>query len=351
MQLQQLLNPKKNNLDLFRLVAALLVIYGHAPAFIPNAVSTDVVARLLGFDYSGSLAVKFFFMLSGLLVTMSIMARPQPVEFLIKRIARIFPGLLVCLSITVFIVGPLFTQLSVIEYFAQSATWNYLLHNTLLYQLEWNLPGVFSSGKNTTVNGSLWTLPLEMVCYLFLVAFYTLGIWRYRMFASVFLLSIVIASFFLPHFLPPAFANHQEATLLAGCFALGALFATHKDTIEINGHTLLALILLSVLLWSSPLKILLFYISFFYACLYLSALPMMVEKLKLPGDASYGVYIYGFVIQQSVAHIFPQQGVVFNQVVSAFIALGFGFVSWFWVEKPAMYAVKKILLSHESVAS
>ena len=97
MHLQQLLNPKNNNLDLFRLIAALLVIYGHAPAFIPNAVSTDVVARLLGFDYSGSLAVKFFFMLSGLLVTMSIMARPQPVEFVIKRIARIFPGLLVCL--------------------------------------------------------------------------------------------------------------------------------------------------------------------------------------------------------------------------------------------------------------
>ncbi|WP_049631518.1 acyltransferase [Cellvibrio sp. pealriver] len=351
MHLQQLLNPKSNNLDLFRLVAALLVIYGHAPAFIPNAVSTDVVARLLGFDYSGSLAVKFFFMLSGLLVTMSIMARPQPVEFVIKRIARIFPGLLVCLGITVFIVGPLFTQLSVIEYFTQSATWNYLLHNALLYQLEWNLPGVFSAGKNTVVNGSLWTLPLEMVCYLFLVAFYTLGIWRYRLFSSLFLLAIILASFFLPHFLPPAFANHQEATLLAGCFALGALFATHKDVIQINSRILLALILLSVLLWSSPLKILLFYISFFYACLYLSALPSIVEKLKLPGDASYGVYIYGFVIQQSVAHLFPQQGVVFNQIVSAVVALGFGFMSWFLVEKPAMHAVKNVLSSDDQMAT
>lgn len=349
MYLQQLLNPKNNNLDLFRLIAALLVIYGHAPAFIPNAVSSDVVARALGFDYSGSLAVKFFFMLSGLLVTMSIMARPQPVEFLIKRIARIFPGLLVCLAVTVFIIGPLFTKLGVIDYFSQGATWNYLYHNSWLYYLEWTLPGVFSDGKNTAVNGSLWTLPLEMLCYLFLAAFYTLGVWKHRGFASLFLVAIIVISFFSPQLLPLAFANNKEANLLPGCFALGALFATYRESIRVDTPTLLALVLLSALLWSSPLKTLVFYISFFYACLYLSALPVVAEKLRLPGDASYGVYIYGFLIQQSVAHLFPQQGVVFNQLVSGAIALGIGYMSWFWIEKPAIHLVKGILASTNSM--
>lgn len=349
MYLQHLLNPKNNNLDVFRLLAALLVIYGHAPAFIPNAVSSDVVARLLDFDYSGSLAVKFFFMLSGLLVTMSIMSRPQPGAFIIKRVARIFPGLFVCLGVTVFVVGPIFTQLGIKDYFFRAETWNYLFHNLLLYQLEWNLPGVFSEGKTSVVNGSLWTLPREMECYLFLVAFYTLGAWKYRWFASVFLVVIVAVSFFSPHILPPSFADNKDANQLAGCFALGALFATHKESIKVSWQGLFALLILTLLLWSSPLKILLFYICFFYSCLYLSALPVVLEKLKLPGDASYGVYIYGFVIQQSVAHLFPLQGVLFNQVVSAAAALLVGFASWFWIEKPAMNVAKNCLASNFSV--
>jgi len=349
MLLQQLLTSKKNNLDLFRLIAALLVIYGHAPAFIEGAQSSDFVARLLGFDYSGSLAVKFFFMLSGMLVTLSIMSRSDALQFLLKRAVRIFPGLLVCVLLTALVVGPLFTQLGLLEYFTHSATWNYIFHNATLIQLEWNLPGVFAEAKTSAVNGSLWTLPLEVVCYLFLVVFYTLGVWRNKLFATLFLLGIVFLSFFVPQYLPAHFANNHEATKLAGCFALGALFATHSGLIQINAKNVFALALLTLLLWASPLKILLFYVSFFYACIYLSSTSVVVNKLKLPGDASYGVYIYGFVVQQSLAHLFPQQGVLFNQLVSAIIALGLGFCSWFWVEKPAMELMKHFLISVQPV--
>ena len=107
MLLNQILNSKNNNFDLLRLLAALLVIYGHASGLVhvPNLVNSDFVASLLQFDYSGSLAVKFFFMLSGLLVTTSFIAKPQVGEFIIKRAARILPGLFVCLCISVFIVA------------------------------------------------------------------------------------------------------------------------------------------------------------------------------------------------------------------------------------------------------
>jgi peptidoglycan/LPS O-acetylase OafA/YrhL len=76
MFLDRLLLAQNNNLNFFRLVAALLVIYGHAPLFVPNQAATDVIYDALQFDYSGSLAVKFFFMLSGLLVTRSLLLRP-----------------------------------------------------------------------------------------------------------------------------------------------------------------------------------------------------------------------------------------------------------------------------------
>jgi hypothetical protein len=51
MLLNQVINPKNNNFNFFRLIAALLVIYGHASGLVlvPNVVNSDFVASLLGF--------------------------------------------------------------------------------------------------------------------------------------------------------------------------------------------------------------------------------------------------------------------------------------------------------------
>jgi peptidoglycan/LPS O-acetylase OafA/YrhL len=344
MLLSQVLNPKNNNFDLFRLIAALLVIYGHASGLVlvPNVVNSDFVASMLRFEYSGSLAVKFFFLLSGLLVTASFLSRPQIGEFVIKRAARILPGLFVCLCISVFIIGPWFTSQSLLQYFSNDQTWKYLINNTFLFQLEWRLPGVFADSKYG-LNGSLWTLPLEVICYLFLAAIYGLGIWRVQWLSNLVLLSVIFLSFFMPQLMVPLFANNQESHLLPGCFALGALFATNQNYIVINKQGALALVLLTALLWGSGLKIAVFYVSFFYCCLYLGSRKIVVEKLKISADPSYGVYIYGFVIQQCIAHVFPAQGVLFNQVFSALIAILIGLLSWFWIERPSMYFVKKML--------
>ncbi len=349
MLVSELLNPKKNNFDLFRLIAALLVIYGHAWAFVPGAPNTDVVARLLGFEYSGSLAVKFFFLLSGFLVTASLLTKPKVDEFLIKRAARIFPGLIVCLILTVFVVGPLFTQLSIVEYLAHPQSWKYLINNSFLYQLEWTLPGVFSDSKYG-VNGSLWTLPLEVICYLFLAAFFGVAIWRTTWLANGVLLAIIFLSFFAPEYFPGYWSNNKESHLLPGCFALGALFATNQQMISISKTGLLSLTILAALLWGTSLKVFLFYICFFYACLYIGSLSFVVEKLKIPLDPSYGVYIYGFVVQQALAHWLPGKGIIFNQVVAAIIALGLGVASWLWVEKPMMQWVRKTMSDKDKLA-
>ena len=61
MKLDQCLLRENNNYDVLRLIAACMVIIGHAHALVPSALSTqDFVATSLHFDYSGSLAVKFF---------------------------------------------------------------------------------------------------------------------------------------------------------------------------------------------------------------------------------------------------------------------------------------------------
>jgi len=121
--LSDVLKRGGNNFDVLRLIAACAVIVGHAYAIAPQPPLQDTVLTLLKFDYSGSLAVKFFFFLSGLLVSDSIIRRPDTFQFLTRRAFRIFPGLIVCLMISVFLVGPVFTKLPINDYFAQTETW------------------------------------------------------------------------------------------------------------------------------------------------------------------------------------------------------------------------------------
>lgn len=82
MLLAQLLKRDNNNLDLVRLIAACLVIYGHANAIVrPEVSGGDWVASMLVFDYSGSLAVKVFFFLSGLVVANSLLEKNNLLYF------------------------------------------------------------------------------------------------------------------------------------------------------------------------------------------------------------------------------------------------------------------------------
>jgi len=186
LKLTDVLKKGNNNFDILRLMAALAVIVGHAYAISPQPPLEDTVLGLLHFDYSGSLAVKFFFFLSGLLVVNSIISKPDAFNFLLKRACRIFPGLLVCLLVSVFIVGPLFTKLPLLEYFSSADTWKYIFKNLLLYNMQWKLTGVFTESK-FGLNGSLWTLPYEVLCYIYLAVLFGLGLLRNKIVSNVFL--------------------------------------------------------------------------------------------------------------------------------------------------------------------
>src|SRR5215469_10337024 len=63
------LGTRNNGLDLIRLVAACLVIFGHSFAIVGRGA--DPIARWNGVEFSGGFALHIFFLLSGLLVTYS----------------------------------------------------------------------------------------------------------------------------------------------------------------------------------------------------------------------------------------------------------------------------------------
>jgi peptidoglycan/LPS O-acetylase OafA/YrhL len=342
--LNDVLKREGNNFDLFRLIAAMAVIIGHAYALHPQPPLQDGILGILHFDYSGSLAVKFFFLLSGMLVTNSIINNPNPFQFLAKRALRIFPGLLVCLLVAVFIVGPIFTKFSLTDYFSSPETWSYVKKNLLLMDIQWRLTGVFTESSNG-LNGSLWTLPFEALCYIYLAIFYGLGILKNKSVANVFLLGVIAVSIFAPSHLPAPFDRVTDSHLLPTCFAIGGLFANNKKHISINITNAALLCLLAYMLSSSNAFQFLFYIAFFYVVIFISSLPFVIKYFKLPFDASYGIYVYGYMIQQCVHVMFPNVGVHTHQLISLFIAIPLGILSWYYVEKPCIEFGKNLFKS------
>ncbi len=163
--LSELLNIKSTNVNLLKFICAILVIVGHANPITGTGV--DILTEYTGGECSfGGLAVGVFFFFSGLYVTKSLSKTVNLRTYLAKRVERIFPQLAVVILITAFVLGPIFTSLPIGTYFLSPGTYIYLL-NAVLIPIH-NLPGVFEGLPYQTVNGPLWTLPVEFACYLML---------------------------------------------------------------------------------------------------------------------------------------------------------------------------------------
>ncbi|QTN98579.1 acyltransferase [Brucella sp. 458] len=161
-----------NNFDLLRLVAAAMVIVGHSYALVPVKGEIDPIQALVGFAYSGSLAVKFFFFLSGILVTNSLLQKQDIIEFVTMRTARVVPAIAVCSAILALIIGPIFTTDT--KYFSNPDVFRFIWGNSII-NIQYTLPGVFQNLAFKEVNASLWTIPYEVCAYIVLAGFFLIG--------------------------------------------------------------------------------------------------------------------------------------------------------------------------------
>ena len=344
MTLNDALKRENNNFDLLRLVAACMVIVGHAHALVPVDASRDLILTLLGFDYSGSLAVKFFFFLSGLVVTNSLIEKPHVAAFAVARIFRLMPALIACVVLSALVLGPMVTSLTLPNYFSDLRTWSYIAANIFLVP-QWGLPEVFAGHRQSAVNGSLWTLPFEVVCYVVLAGLGLLRILQFRFIASATMTAIVAYAIFtyavtvydiaVPIHLPLAIFRGLEPRLLPACFAFGALLALHKHVIHLRFRIMAGLILLCAISHGSGLFQFVLYASLFYGSILVATTPLMT-RVRIPGDFSYGVYVYGFPLQQLLVFLKPNWGVHENQVSALLGAMLAGCCSWYLIERPSI---------------
>ena len=319
-----------NNFDALRLTAALAVLFSHQ-----FPVTGTVPPSWMNVAMIGGIAVMAFFVISGYLVTISWFSQPRLWAFCAKRALRIWPALATVVVLAMLVLGPSFTTLSLREYFSHPMTWDYL--QSLLMQIRFNLPGVFADNTYpNTINGSLWTIPIEVSCYALLAAAGTFGLLRWRwVWAGI---CIAYMLWFLTHMTVDLTGVMTHWWEFPAYFAFGSLIATF------NGwflrHRLAccaAACLAGALLWAC---------GFGYSALllFLPAVLLGVGTLSWPvlrhagrwGDVSYGVYLYAFPIQQTLRHLWPELGFASSVLLVAALTLLAGWLSWQLVEAPTL---------------
>jgi peptidoglycan/LPS O-acetylase OafA/YrhL len=204
------------------------------------------------------------------------------------------PGLAVCVLVCFFIIGPIGFSGDIKSYFQNKEYWKFLRNIFFISKLE--LIGIFEKNPYpNTLNGSLWTLPIEFKWYLVLAV---LGF--FNMINKKIIFSIIFFS--IAYFIYINYFAYEQKTFKT-FFYLGNFF------------------LIGVLLFLTELNFLILFISlatsvfflifkFYYLALVIGLPPLIVyiglksfkylNKINKIGDLSYGIYLFAFPIQQTI---------------------------------------------------
>ena len=327
---------QRNNFNLMRLVAAWLVIYGHAHA-ITGIPGNDGIAWLTQLRSAGAVAVDMFFVVSGFLIAASL-ERNSVRGYLVSRGLRILPALLVCVALTTFVLGPLLSTAA--DYWRQPTTWNYLLVNTSLLLSRFQLPGVFDAHPTDVVNGSLWTLPNEAKLYLLLLFAWLLGLLSPKRYTPLWALAMLGGYALARHYwpLPDHIQKYAECTAF---FITGSLLWVNRERVRLSGWLVLALVAAFAVLRGTDWSHLPYFGLITYGTLWLGL------RLRLPmirhTDLSYGLYLYGWPAQQLAWTLPIGKTIAGNIVIATLIALGCAALSWLLVERPALRLKKRFV--------
>ena len=339
---------RDNNFNLLRIVAASLVLMSHSFLISTGLVVSEPLHDSLGITW-GRVAVDVFFVTSGFLVTGSLMSRKSLAAFGIARFLRIYPGLWSALALTVIVAGTYETTLSPMEFFLNSETWKYLIKNGSVLKAGYLLPGVFESNPwKGNINGSLWTLPWEIRMYFFLALFWLLS---RRLpgeaannFAKVCLLvaSVCLVGNFARIALnipvPYSSLGFMQYFSLGYMFFAGSVLCLFQQNIPLTfklAGPMLAAILISAL--DRTIFGFVYVTCLPYLVMYLALVPGgRIRKFNRFGDCSYGIYIYAFPVQQTLAFMWKGIGPYQMMWSSFLVTLCLSIASWELVEKRAL---------------
>lgn len=342
MKLAELARGRDNNFNLIRFAAALAVLISHSFALATGSGDAEPLRVTYGFTW-GDIAVDVFFVTSGFLVTASLLSRKNAMSFVWARALRIFPALWAMLALSVFGIGLWLTSYGPHAYLAAHQTWKYLIDNAILFRgIQFELPGLFASNPmQYAVNGSLWTLQPEVQMYAIL-----LGVWivcalaRARrviaLESSIVAIAVVSGVIYFFH---GVFVDElHQFPRLAFMFFTGASCYVLKDRIELRWQIFVALLAIALVCalnrteFFFALNLSLAYLVFYAAYCFGG----WIRAFNKAGDYSYGIYIYAFIVQQTLACLIRGISVAKLMWLSAIITLLLAVLSWHLIEKRAL---------------
>ncbi len=274
----------------------------------------------------------------------SLIKRKNILLFAASRFLRIVPPLFFVLFLTAFFFGPLISSYSVKQYFSNPELFGYIL-KPLTLVIQYNLPGVFTDNNyKIAVNGSLWSIPVEIKAYIYLAMVYIVSL-IFGKYKNYFMLSITIIVILSPFvkFSPMTFAAYDDlnSLFLYPLFAMGCLFSLLKDKLHINAIAGISILFFISYFISSNYSNRVFFFSAGVAMfsLYIASLPLL-KKIALKFDISYGVYIWAFPVQQLMSSFIPNSPYI-NMFTSILVVTPLAYISRILIENPCLHLNKK----------
>jgi peptidoglycan/LPS O-acetylase OafA/YrhL len=338
-----------NAFDLLRLILSIFVVITHG-YLIGGYGANDPLEKIMNFKSPfslGTIGVMGFFSLSGYLITASFERYHNPLVFVYHRLFRILPGFWVCLIVTALFLAPATYTFHnhTLFGFSWKDSLSYIQSNFFVTIKQWSIGSTLErAAYKESINGSLWSLFPELICYTFTFIAGILGVFR----SNKIILLVFCFWFFSLYVMKNHGFNHGPTFIMLNdlgrmqiytSYICGCLLYVYSDSIIIDTRGVLFLLIVSILCLRfggfssiSPLLISVIIIRGFSSF-----------TLKIRHDLSYGIYIYSFPLQQLLYGCFGSSLPV--AIYVSFSIIGsciFAFLSFILVEKPFISMRKRI---------
>lgn len=327
---------RSNNLQLLRFIASVMVIISHAFSISTGERVKEWLSFITDGQISlGGVSVSVFFCAGGFLIAKSILRVNNGARYFKARIMKIFPALVFVVVVSAFVLGAIVTKYSTKDYYSNAELYKYLLNGVLV--LKHNLPGVFETNPyGATVNGALWTLPVEFLCYIACFVLWKINMLkkdRFKWSIPIVALGTILLYMLIEYIKIDILMSAIRPALL---FYMGIMFYVYREKIVFTKTKAVISFFIIIISGFAGLLDVGMIMAFPYLLLYICfCLPQVSDKFAKLGDLSYGIYLCGFPIQQTVVFYFGGDMSPFlNMVLSIPLAIICGILIYYFIELP-----------------
>lgn len=336
----------QNNLHFLRFLLACMVVLGHAYALTDPDHAMGYSGSVF-FSSLTALAVNAFFIISGYLIYQSLMRAASFKQYTKNRLLRIVPLWILVIVVTVVVCGFIYEG-TLASYWTQRSTWTYMLRNFTFFGLIHYIDGVFASNPKPHINGSLWSIPYELLCYFLFSPLLFLGKKCSKVTVDRLLqisFSVLVIVFVIIHFFEFIAVGERVETALkcVMLFYMGVMLGRFYPQRLMNMPTMIVAFITFAFLYYGRYFFdmdnwyTLAIFPFALIVIYLSFWPNKVlPKFAKWGDASYGIYLMAFPIQQLFIAIQPSWHPLLNFCCTMAVVIPLAYWAWHRVEAPIL---------------